>query len=158
MGTTTLTMSQKLCSFFLLMSLYLKNSKSESYTGHSLVSLQSEDFATVETITKNLRKRPNSAQEETDEIFKQLKLELSASNTERILTAKEEKEESAKIFDELFEETSSPKPVGRGNQESEAIHRITDTIAKFVFRGRKSGSDNSNILSLISNVFNYRNR
>lgn len=101
---------------------------------------------------KIIEKRANSAEAPGDDIFEQLRDEIYDDNTERILSAKEDKEESERIFRELLDETSTPKTVRKGDKNAEMIKKITDAIAKLTLRN-KGGPLDFNLVGLVSGFF-----
>ncbi|CAH0555492.1 unnamed protein product [Brassicogethes aeneus] len=106
---------------------------------------------------KSIGKRENSAEEQADEVFKQLDLELNAENTERILTREQEQREADEIFKDLLEETSTPKTLaaeGR-NKDSDTLQRVSDALARLTLRGKQP---DSNILGILTNFFSSQYR
>ncbi|RZC40184.1 uncharacterized protein BDFB_008180 [Asbolus verrucosus] len=141
------------------------NNKTQESTIPSVKDVETINFTRTDMdikteksqLPKSVGKRESSPQDEADEIFKELEAELSADNTERTQTAEEEKEESEKIFQELLEETSTPKSAKKGDKDTETLEKVTDAIAKLTLRGRKNSFD-TNILGIISNFFGSQYR
>lgn len=93
-----------------------------------------EKMSTNRTITKR-ENLPNSADEA---VFAELNQELGLGSTEKPKTAAEEDIEARKIFQELLDETSTPKsnyPPGSKTKETESLEKLSQALAKLAFRG-----------------------
>ncbi|XP_045475459.1 uncharacterized protein LOC123681236 [Harmonia axyridis] len=96
--------------------------------------------APPEKVTSNrtITKRANDDSSLDQSVFAELNQELGLGSTEKPKTPQEEEAEARKVFQELLDETSTPKsniPPGTKTKEAESLEKVSQALAKLAVRG-----------------------
>ncbi|XP_044754590.1 mucin-17 [Coccinella septempunctata] len=90
------------------------------------------------TTNRTLTKRENVQVSSDAAVFAELEQELGLGSTEKPKTPEEEDSEARKIFQELLEETNTPKSKlapGSQSKEAESLEKVGQALAKLAFKG-----------------------